>query len=167
MAHSYIKYSLMFIVLVLIQVAILNQVEFSGYANPYLYVLFVLLLPVNSPRYILLLSAFFIGIVIDIFTDSMGIHAAATVFIGYIRPTVIRMISVRDENPAEYPGLHQNKFSWFLIYTSILVFVHHFILFYLEVFTFRGFFTTFLRVLISSVFTILIIILSQYIIFRK
>jgi hypothetical protein len=167
MAHSYIKYSLMFVVLVLIQVTVLNQVEFSGYANPYIYVLFVLLLPVNSPRYILLLSAFFVGIVIDIFTDSMGIHAAATVFIAYIRPSVIRMISVRDEDPAEYPGLHQNKFSWFLIYTSVLVFIHHFLLFYLEVFTFKVFFTTFLRVLISSGFTIFIIILSQYIIFRK
>ena len=167
MAHNLIKYSLMFIVLVLIQVTILNQVEFSGYVNPYWYVLFILLLPVNAPRYIILLSAFLIGIVIDLFTDSMGIHATATVFIAYIRPSVIRMISVRDEDPAEYPGLHQNKFSWFLTYTSILVFIHHLILFYLEVFSFKGFFITFLRVLISSVFTIFIIVLSQYIIFRK
>ncbi len=162
-----IKYFVMFIVLVLIQVTILNHVEFSGYVNPYIYVLFILLLPVNAPRYVVLLSAFFIGIVIDLFTDSMGIHAAATVFIAYIRPAVIRIISVRDEDPEEYSGLQQNKFSWFLTYTSILVFVHHFILFYLEVFSLKCFFTTFLRVLISSVFTIFIIVLSQFIIFRK
>ena len=162
-----IKYSVMFIVLVLIQVAILNQVEFSGYVNPYLYVLFILLLPVNAHRYVVLLSAFLIGIVIDLFTDSMGIHAAATVFIAYIRPSVIRIISDRDEDTVEYPGLQQNKFSWFLTYTFILVFAHHFILFYLEVFSLKGFFTTFLRVLISSFFTIFIIVLSQFIIFRK
>lgn len=162
-----IKYSVMFIVLVLIQVAILNQIEFSGYVNPYLYVLFILLLPVNAPRYVVLLSAFFIGIVIDLFTDSMGIHAAAAVFIAYIRPSVIRIISVHDEDTEEYPGLQKNRFSWFLTYTSIIVFAHHFILFYLQVLSLKCFFTTFLRVLISSFFTIFIIVLSQFIIFRK
>ncbi len=157
----------MFIFLVLTQIMILNQVEFSGYANPYLYILFVLLLPLNTPRYILLLSSFLIGIVIDLFSNSMGIHAAATVFIAFIRPAVIKVISTRDEELSEYPGLHQNKFSWFLKYTSVLVIIHHFILFYLEVFTLKGFFTTFLRIIVSSVFSIFIIVLSQFIIFRK
>jgi len=167
MVNSYFKYPIMFVALVLIQVMILNQIEFSGYANPYLYILFILLLPSNAPRYVVLLSAFLIGITIDIFSGSMGIHASATVFIGYFRPFVIRVISVRDEEPAEYPGLSQNKFSWFLTYTSIIVFLHHLMLFYLEIFTFRDFTDTFIRVVVSSFFSIFIIVLSQYIIFRK
>lgn len=162
-----IKYGLMFIVLVLIQVLVLNQVQVSGYINPFIYILFVLLLPVSTPRYLLMVLGFLIGLSVDIFLNSLGIHAAATVFIAYIRPLVIRSISNREEDRNEYPGLRQNKFLWFLSYTAIMVFIHHFILFYLEYFTFSHFFTTFLRILLSSVFSIFVIVLSQFLIFRE
>lgn len=167
MIHNYLKYFWMFVLLVIIQILILNQVQFSGYINPYFYVLFILLLPATAQPWLVLLSSFFMGIVIDAFSNTMGIHAAASVFAGYIRPTVIRVISTRDEEYNEYPGLQQNKFSWFLLYASVIVLSHHLILFYLEVFSFNQFFYTLLRVLISSVFTIFIIVLSQFIIFRK
>ncbi len=167
MISSYLKYTVMFILLVLIQILILNQVQLSGYINPFMYILFILLLPVNSPAYLLLTLAFFIGITVDIFSNSMGIHAFASVFIAYIRPFVIRSVSVRDEDLDNYPGLMQNKFPWFLKYTVISVIIHHFILFYLEVFSFSDFFNTLLRVMLSSIFSIFIIVLSQFIIFRK
>jgi rod shape-determining protein MreD len=167
MTGGLIKYTVMFAVLVLAQVLVLNQVQVSGYINPFVYVLFILLLPVSTPRYLLLILGFLIGFVVDIFSNSLGIHAAATVLIAFIRPYVIRLISSREEDRNEYPGLRQNKFSWFLYYTSIMVFVHHFALFYLEYFTFSHFFSTFLKVLLSSVFTIFVIVLSQFIIFRE
>jgi hypothetical protein len=167
MINSYLKYAMMFIMLVLIQILILNQVQLSGYINPYMYILFILLLPVNTPAYAMLMLAFLMGITIDIFSNSMGIHASASVFIAYVRPFVIRSVSVRDEELDNYPGLMQTKFPWFFKYTAVLVIIHHFILFYLEVFSFSGFFITFLRVLLSSIFSIFIIVLSQFIIFRK
>lgn len=157
----------MFLSLVLTQVLVLNQVQVSGYINPYVYILFVLLLPLSTPRYLLLILAFLIGLTVDIFSDSLGIHAAATVFIAYIRPFIIRSVSNREEDRNDYPGLLQNKFSWFLSYVAILVFIHHFILFYLEVFTLSHFLSTFLKVLFSSVFSIFVIVLSQFLIFRK
>jgi rod shape-determining protein MreD len=167
MIDKLIKYAVMFVVLVLVQVLVLNQVQVSGYINPFIYVLFILLLPVSTPRYLLLILGFSIGFAVDIFSNSLGIHAAATVLIAFIRPYVIRSISNREEERNEYPGLRQNKFSWFLYYTSVMVFVHHFALFYLEYFTFSHFFSTFLKVLLSSVFTIFVIVLSQFIIFRE
>jgi hypothetical protein len=162
-----IKYAVMFVSLVLIQVLILNQVQFSGFVNPYIYILFVLLMPLNSPRYSLLLLAFLLGMSVDIFSNSLGIHSAATVFIAYLRPYVIRTISSREEDRSEYPGLYQNKLRWFLYYTSVMVFLHHFVLFYLEVFTFTHFFETFFKIILSSLFSIFVIVLSQYIIFRN
>lgn len=167
MAGWVIKYGIMFLSLVLTQVLVLNQVQVSGYINPYVYILFVLLLPLSTPRYLLLILAFLIGLTVDIFSDSLGIHAAATVFIAYIRPFIIRSVSNREEDRNDYPGLLQNKFSWFLSYVAILVFIHHFILFYLEVFTLSHFLSTFLKVLFSSVFSIFVIVLSQFLIFRK
>ncbi len=167
MTNKLIKYTVMFLVAVLVQVLFLNQVQFSGYINPYFYIVFVLLLPLSTPRYLLLLLGFLIGLTIDIFSDSLGIHAAATVLIAYIRPFVIRVISTREEDRNDFPGLLQNKFGWFFSYVIILVLAHHFVLFYLEYFTFSHFFYTLLKVIFSSVFTIFIIVLSQFLIFRK
>lgn len=156
----------MFVSLVLIQVLILNHVQFSGFINPYVYVLFVLLLPLNSPRYVLLILGFLIGLTIDVFSNSLGVHAAATVFIAYIRPMVIGLISNREEDKNNYPGLAQNKFGWFVYYVSVMVFMHHIVLFYLEVFTFSNFFETLYRAFLSSLFSIFVIVLSQFLIFR-
>lgn len=166
MWRQIIKYTLMFIGLILTQVLILNQVQFSGFVNPYIYVLFVLLLPASSPRYMVLLLAFLLGITVDVFSNSLGIHSFATVFVAYLRPIVIRVISNREEDRNDYPGLAQNKIRWFLSYITIMVVIHHLILFYVEVFTFANFFETLVRVLISSVFSIILIVLSQFIVFR-
>jgi len=162
-----IKYVVIFVVLVLIQVLFLNQMQISGYLNPYIYILFVMLLPLSAPRYIVLLSGFLIGLTVDIFLNSLGLHAAATVFIAYIRPFVIRSISDREEEINDYPGLKQNKFSWFLYYSAVMVFFHHFILFYLEIFSFTQFFSTLLRVVLSSLLSVFVIVLSQFLIFRE
>jgi hypothetical protein len=162
-----IKYVLMFAVLVLIQVLILNQVQFSGFVNPYIYILFVMLLPLSTPRYAVMLSGFLIGITIDIFSNSLGLHAAATVFAAYLRPYVLRAISGREDEMNDFPGLKQNKFSWFLYYTAVMVFMHHFVLFFLEIYTFSHFLTTLYRIVLSSLFSIFIIVLSQFLIFRE
>jgi len=156
----------MFTGLVLTQVLILNQVQFSGFVNPYIYVLFVLLLPVSSPRYMVLLLAFLLGITVDVFSNSLGVHSFATVFVAYLRPIVIRVISNREEDRNDYPGLAQNKIRWFLSYITIMVVIHHLALFYVEVFTLANFFETLVRVLLSSVFSIILIVLSQFIVFR-
>lgn len=166
MGRQLIKYGIMFISLVLIQVLILNHVQFSGYVNPYIYILFVLLLPFSSPKYLVLLLAFLMGITIDIFSNSLGIHSFATVFAAYNRSFIIQLISGREEDRTDYPGLMQNKLRWFLSYVSIMVVIHHFVLFYLEIFTFANFFNTLARVFFSSLFSIFAIVLSQFIVFR-
>jgi hypothetical protein len=160
------KYVLMFISLVLVQVLIFNQVQFSGFFNPYVYLLFIILLPLSAPRYLVLILAFLLGLMIDIFSNSLGVHSAATVFTAYVRPLVIRVISNREDDKSDYPGLHQNKLIWFVNYVLIMVLLHHSILFYLEVYTFANFFNTLYRVLLSSLFSIIIIVLSQFLVFK-
>jgi hypothetical protein len=148
------------------QVLIFSQVQLSGFFNPYIYILFIILLPLSTPRYAVLILGFLLGLVIDVFSNSLGIHSAATVFIAYLRPLVIRVISNREDDKNDYPGLHQNKLSWFISYVAIMVLLHHFVLFYLEVYTFANFFNTLLRVILSSLFSIIVIVLSQFLIFR-
>ena len=93
---SRIKYPVMFVTLVLIQVLLLNQVNFGGFLNPYIYVLFILLLPVSLPRYQVLLLSFFTGLAIDWFSNTPGLHASATVLMGFLRSPVISMTTQRE-----------------------------------------------------------------------
>lgn len=159
---------LRFIVLVLFQVLVLNNIQFSGYVNPLMYVLFILLLPFETPRWLLLISGFLIGISVDIFSDTLGLHASASVFMAFLRPYVLRVISPRDGyESGTFPRVFYYGLTWFLNYAVILVVMHHLFLFYFEVFRFSEFFRTLLRVILSSSFSIAIIVLSQYIIYRK
>jgi len=160
------KYGIMFILLVLVQVLILSQVQFNGFFNPYVYILFVILFPLNAPRWSALVFAFLLGLVIDIFSNTLGVHSAATVVIAYIRPFILRLISNRDDDRSDYPGLSQNNPGWFFTYVFLMVFVHHFFLFYLEVYTFSHFFISLLRVFLSTIFSVIVIILSQFLIFK-
>jgi rod shape-determining protein MreD len=167
MIRIWIKYTLMFVLVVLVQVLLLNQVQLSGYLNPYFYVLFILLLPVSTPRYAVLLLAFLVGFTIDIFSDTLGLHSASTVLLGYFRTPIAGLLSARESDQSDYPGLKQTGLRWFILYISILVLIHHFFLFYLEVFTFARFFHTLIRAVFSSVFTVFIIVLSQFLVFRE
>jgi len=155
-----------FIVLVLFQVLILNNIQFSGYINPMLYVLFLLLLPFETSKSFLLILAFILGLSIDMFTNTMGMHAAACVFLALARPFILKYIEPRGgyEHDA-FPAINQFGFAWYISYAGILVVLHHLVLFYIEVFRFSEFLTTFYRVILSSCFTLLLIVISQYLIF--
>ncbi len=168
MIRDLLKYLIMLVVLVLLQTLILNNIQFSGYVNPYLYILFILLLPFETPRYLLLFMGFFLGLFIDIFSNTPGIHASATTFLAFLRPFTIDLISSRDNiEVSSTPRLHQMGFGWFMRYILILVLAHHLFLFFIEVFTFERFIYTLSRSLLSAFFTIVLIIVSQFLIFKE
>jgi cell shape-determining protein MreD len=152
-----------FIFLILFQVLILNNIQFNGYINPYFYIYFILLLPFETPRWLLLLSAFLLGLSLDAFSNTFGLNASACVLMAFVRPFVISVISTGTEFMVGHsPSLKNQGMKWFAYYSIILVLVHHFALFYLEIFRFTEFFQTLLRVLLSSVFTLLIIFITEY-----
>lgn len=156
-------YSLIFVLLILLQVLIFNNIQFSGYVNPYIYLLFILLLPVEIPSWLLLLLAFSTGLVMDFFSSSPGMHTSATVLAGFVRPFILNVISPRDGyEPGSAPSMLTYGLRWFLIYTLLIVLVHHTALFFIEVFRFTDFFRTMLRVLLSSLFSVIFILLFEY-----
>ena len=166
MINSIIRFGLIFILLILLQVLLFNNIQFSGYVNPYIYLMFILLLPVEIPAWLLLLLSFITGAMIDFFSGSPGMHSSATVLAGFVRPYILRLIAPRDGyEPNSDPSMFIYGFRWFLIYTVVIVFVHHTALFYLEVFRFTDFFRTLGRVMLSSVFSITFILLFEF--YRK
>ena len=157
-----------FIFVILIQILVFNNIQFSGFINPYFYVLFILLLPFETPNWVLLILAFILGLSIDLFCNTVGMHTSATVLMAFVRPFVLNVLSSRDGyETGTFPRIYYYGFGWFLRYSLILVLIHHLFLFYIEIFRFSDFFITLSRSLLSSIFTILLIILSQYVIYRK
>ena len=152
-----------FIVLLLIQVLMLNNIKFNGYINPYLYVYFVLLLPLYTPKWLLLISAFLLGLSVDIFMKSIGINAAATVLVAFLRPGIIKYLTTgKDIEQNMQIGIGDFGFRWFFSYSLILVFVHNLVLYFLDIFSFNEIFLTFYKIILGTVFTLFLVIISQY-----
>lgn len=162
MIRDVLNYLFVFILLVLTQVVILNNIELGGYINPYIYVLFILALPFETNENLTLLLAFLMGLFIDIFSSTMGFHTSATVFMAFSRKYVLKLIRPRDGYEFGItPNLQNMGLSWYLAYSVILVVLHHLFLFYIESFHFSQFFSTFGRVIVSSIFTLILIFIVQ------
>jgi len=157
-----------FLILLLFQVLVLNSLNWGGYIYPAFYIYFILVLPFETAGWALLLSAFFMGLGVDYFSNSMGINAAASVFTAFLRPTVLRLLSSkRDYESNIRPGVRDFGIAWFLSYLVILVLFHHTILFFLEYFSLKGFLHTLLRIILSAVVTMLLALLVQLIFYQN
>ncbi|MDR1667690.1 MAG: rod shape-determining protein MreD [Bacteroidales bacterium] len=154
-----------FILLIFLQFFLLNNLQFSGYVNPYLYILFILWLPFETSGWLLLLVSFTLGLLIDVSSHTIGYHTMATVFTGYLRYHLLRFIAPRDGyDPGMSPTAPSLGWRWFLKYASLLVAAHHFLLFWLESFGWGDFITASFRAVASSVFTLALIIISQFLV---
>lgn len=158
--------SVRFIVAVLVQVLICNHIDFMGYINPLVYIYFILLFPFNSNRSLFLVTAFLLGLTIDMFSDTGGANAAACVIIAYIRPFVLRFafgISYEHQSVK----LENTAFGQRMVYIVILTFVHHFFMFLLEIFNISNILLVLRNTLFFGIFTILVITLSITLFSRK
>ena len=155
------------ILLMFFQVFILNNINFLGYINPYLYVLFVFVFSVNKNRFPLLLSAFLYGLLVDLFSDSGGIHAFSLLFVAYIRLLFIKAIFQKSDTDLSLFKLKSEPFGKVFNYVVILTVIHHFILFSLANFSVQNFSDVLLNTLFSSVFTLILYFFGTFIFSRK
>ena len=147
-----------FVLLVLFQVLVLNNIQFLGYINPYLYILFILTLPVQLPRWFLLILAFILGLTIDAFSNTIGMHAFATVFVAFFREGIIKLFTNIEEGNNPTPSFHTFGVSAYIKYVVLMVIIHHTTLFILEAFSFSNFWIMLAKIILSSFVTILLIL---------
>jgi hypothetical protein len=135
---------------------------------PYLYILFILLLPFEIPNLLLFLLSFLLGLTIDAFYDTPGLHAAACVLLAFVRVLFISITVQKEgfDNEPE-PTLGNMGFRWFFTYAAVLILFHHFFLFNLEVFRLSELQYTLLRFLSSSVFTLFLVLISSFLFYRR
>lgn len=158
-----------FIILLVLQILVFNNIGISSLnIIPVFFILFILMLPFETPKWLILLSAFILGILIDIFSDTSGLNASATVLIAFIRPLVLQYISPRGGyDTGTSPRVQDMGFSWFLKYASVLIFVHQFAFYFLENFSFSNFFYILTKIIIGTIISLILIIIAQFILYRK
>lgn len=157
-----------FIVLLLIQTLILNNIQIQGYLIPHLYLLFILLLPFETPKWVLLLASFFMGLMVDMFSYTIGLHAAACTLIAFARPLFIRMIASKQQyEPGIQPGISGLGFRWFLSYTLIMVSTHHILIYLLEEFRFTDILTCLFMAAVNVLISTVVIIIVQLLVSRQ
>lgn len=160
MNNRFIINILRFIGLVLLQVLVIDNIRLGYYIHPCVYILFILLMPFNTPKWKLLINGFLIGMTIDLFCGTPGLNAAATVFMAFLRPMVINgMTRRKDINENDEPSLNNMGVSWFLVYASLLLLAHNLLLFLLELFSFKLFHIIIIQTILSVASSILVLFL--------
>lgn len=152
-----------FVLLLAAQVLVFNRIDLFGFINPFPYVLFIILFPVNGNKSALLAVSFFLGIIMDMFWNSGGVHAAACLLLAYFRPAIFKFsfgLSYEYQTVRLNDSLSPERFSFILI----AVVLHHFVLFILEVFKISFLWEILVRTMLSAIFTIVTCIIIIYII---
>ncbi len=168
MTTEILKNIFRFILLILIQVLIIQNVNLTSYIILLPYVMVILLLPFETNKLLVLGISFMLGVCIDYFYDSSGLHASACTIMGFSRYYVLKYVAPRDGYDAGVkPTVEDMGLAWFLSYAGTLILTHHLFLFYLEVFRFSEFFSTLLRVILSSAGTFGLIYLIQFLFFSS
>lgn len=162
------KNILRFTFFILLQVTIIRHLDMGIYFNPFLFIGAILMLPFRTDKTQVMVIAFATGLIIDMFYNTMGMNAAACTFMAYCRPRVLRVYAPSgDYNADGVATISSMGMQWMISYAGTLIFIHHLVLFYLEAFTLHDFFTTLLKVILSGLVTLILLLVTQSLLFRN
>lgn len=169
MALTIIKNIIRIAFLILLQVLVVNRMQaFDGLVLPMIYIFGVLMLPFETPRWLVLVIGFVVGWLMDLFSGPPGLHTSATLLLAFLQPVIQKIFSPREGyEVTQRPTVQSMGLPWYLTYAGILTFAHHFWLFFMEVFRFSDFFYQMLHIIASTVATLLLMTIGQYLIFTS
>lgn len=166
---SVILYNIVrFIALVILQVALFKNMGYYNLASPFPYILFIFLLPLKSTNFVLYVAGFLTGLTIDAFYDSLGVHAAACVALIWFRIS-FNKVTLDPETIAsvDTPSWGQMGSKWFMSYVGLGTLLHHLVLYVVEAFSFKNLHLTLLSAVLSSIFTLLMIVLFSMLFYKR
>lgn len=150
-------------VLLFVQIFLLRNLGSFNLSTAFIYILFLLVFPFRTPNIILYLAAFFTGLTVDAFYDTLGVHTAACVTLAFVRIMFISVSLNRDSIDENEPSLGNMGFKWFALYSFLCILAHHTVAFFLEAFKLSEFTYTSGRVLLSTAFSFFLILLIEFI----
>ena len=147
-----------FILLVLVQVLVFNRLNFFGFINPMVYILFLYWYPIKENRALFIGIAFLLGLSIDFLSDTMALHAASTVTIAYLRPTIMRFVFGVNYEFQSFK-LSNTTRAQQITFLALLVIAHHIIFFTLEIFSLKSLLLILKKVVFTGGVTLILCLL--------
>lgn len=168
----YLRNIIRFISLILIQVLLLSNIHLNAFGTdsyvpdftPFIYPLIILLLPLSTPTWAMLLLGFGTGLTMDVFMNTGGMHAAICVFIAMVRNSILTALLPQrlSDYPNLSPGVKNMGWAPYLTYTAVILLIHHFCYYLIEVWSLRSFLYLILKVLASMVTSIIFVVLYTF-----
>ncbi len=156
-----VRIPLGFVLGILFQVLILNNIQLLGFMNPYYYPLLIMTLPAAMNQHGVLVIAFFTGIAVDAFEHTGALHASAAVVLAYLRPILLRLVSTQSGRELPSVSLAVLGFRNFTLYVFIGLFLHHFVLFFVDALRLSNIDIVLLRTISTTVFSLVVILVIQ------
>jgi hypothetical protein len=154
---------------IILQVLVINRLDLmGGMIFPFIYIHAILMLPLETPRWLSLLIGFSIGLLVDGFMDTPGFHASACLWLAFLMPVIQGFLSPRDGYDfGQKPTVQSMGLRWYLVYAGILTLIHHLWLFNIEFFRLSEIFSTLGRVALSGLATVLLLVLFQFLTYAQ
>jgi cell shape-determining protein MreD len=155
--------------LILLQSQIVSRIDlFDGLILPWVYIFGLLMLPFETPRWLTMIIAFVTGLLMDFFSGPIGLHTSACVVLGYAQPIIQKILAPREGyDLTQKPTVQRMGLAWYLTYAGVLTLVHHSWFFFMEVFRFSDFFYQIFHILLSTLATIVLMTIGQYLIYNS
>ncbi len=155
--------------LILLQALVVSRIHlFDGLILPWVYIFGILMLPFETPRWLTLAVGFVVGWTMDYFSGPMGLHTSACITLAYMQPIVQKFIAPREGyDSIQRPTIQSMGLPWYLTYAGVLTLIHHAWFFFFEVFRFTDFFYQLVHILLSSLATLFLMTIGQYLIYNS
>jgi hypothetical protein len=161
-------HSIRFVFLALFQALVLNQIEVGLGIQIMVYPIFILLLPFEISTTLMLFLAFAMGLIIDSISNTYGLHASSLILFAYLRPIIFKMFAPREGyDPLKESNIYEMGPRWFIYVFGILLFLHHFWFFLLEMFRLDSFLFIFQKSILSFPLSFFVAYLLQMLFIRK
>ena len=150
-----------FLGLVLLQVLVLNQVHIGGYATPFFYIYFILKFNSRVGRNNLMLWTFFLGLTVDVFSNTPGMNAAVATCLAFFRASLMRLVTLRDMDEGFRPGVKSLGFSSFFRYTLLTCTLFCTLLLMIDTFSFFNLPVLLFKIVTSTIATVLCVLCAE------
>lgn len=155
---DWIKRIILFFVIVALQVLLLSHLEFLGVCHPFLYIVCLMLLPITMPVWVEMILGALLGLLIDIFCNSIGVHMAACVLMMFIRQPIVRRLVFEPERLKGEIDLRTLGTEAYIKYLILMVLTHHTVVFTLSAWSWHMLGWVMLEILISGLVSALLIL---------
>lgn len=167
-ARLVFRYLIYSVILFFSQVLLFNYVAIGIGLIPFVYILILLLLPIETHKTIPLVLAFVFGLFLDFFNDTLAYNTGAFIFAAFVRPWILQILAPNDGYEiGKLPSFYNMGFKWFLPYSLIIVFLHQFVYFSLESFIFSKFFIVLAKAFVNTIYSTAFIIVMHILLFKN